>query len=259
MPQELWIASASTWEQHAPRLANESVLAVDLEGDFMLYRYGRRICLYQLAFENGDIWLIDPLAGFSLDKLFQAFSNPSQIKVFWGASNDVRYLKALAGCRVQGLVDLWEAAKLILHPRPSLAMVLQETLGVTIAKEVALQTSDWNTRPLSEEQRRYAAQDVRYLLPVWQGWKATLTGALATVFQKRMNHLLTLEVKPELPPLERIKGRFLLTPDELERLKHLAEEREIEAQRRDLAPWRLAENDKLLAWAKAGQTHAWET
>ncbi len=259
MSQELWIDSASQWEQVSPRLAKESVLAVDLEGDFMLYRYGRRICLYQLAFENGDIWLLDPLADLSLDPLFQVFSNPHQVKVFWGASNDVRYLKALAGCQLQGLVDLWEAAKLILHPRPSLAMVLQETLGITVTKETEIQTSDWNTRPLSEEQRRYAAQDVRYLLPVWHQWQETLKGPLANTFQKRMTHLLSLEVKPSLSPLERIKGRFILTPEQLEHLKRLAEEREYVAQQRNVAPWRLADNEKLIAYAKSGQILDWET
>merc|ERR1712187_933524 len=48
---------------------------------------------------------------------------------------------------------------------PGLQKVVRHCLGVKMDKR--LQTSDWNRRPLSQEQIQYAALDAACLLDVW--------------------------------------------------------------------------------------------
>lgn len=70
-----------------------------------------------------------------------------------------------------------------LHPRPSigrkvqregksLAFICQELLGISLSKE--LQCSDWSQRPLSEEQKVYAAADAQCLLDMFDVFKAKM-------------------------------------------------------------------------------------
>lgn len=54
----------------------------------------------------------------------------------------------------------------------SLATICQEVLGVSLSKE--LQCSDWSRRPLSEEQKVYAAADAQCLLDIFNVFQANV-------------------------------------------------------------------------------------
>jgi ribonuclease D len=245
------IDTLTAWQRLEPKFLTAQKIALDLEGDFMLHRYGYRICLLQVGFPDGEIYLIDTLAGFDLATFKKVLEDQTTKKVLWGASNDVRYLKFLLGCRPRGMIDLWEAARLVIGPRVSLALVIQQVLGHEIQKDPELQVSDWNQRPLSEE-KKYAAQDVRYLLAVWDKWKPLLdTGTLAAPFHKRMQILEGLEMSQK-EPWTRVKGWMTLTPSQQTLLKTLVEKRDQVAKAQNLAPWRIEKNETLLEYARTG-------
>ncbi|NNM67965.1 MAG: ribonuclease D [Spirochaetales bacterium] len=246
------IDSEGAWHKHAPKFLTAKKIALDLEGDFMLHRYGYRICLLQVGFPDGAIYLLDTLTGFDLSIFKEVLENQAIEKVLWGASNDVRYLKFLLGCRPRGMIDLWEAARLVIGPRVSLALVIQQVLGHQIQKDPELQVSDWNQRPLSEDQKKYAAQDVRYLLAVWDRWKPLLeSGTLAAPFHKRMQILEGLEISQK-EAWTRVKGWMTLSPAQQVHLKRLVEKRDQAAKGQDLAPWRIEKNENLLEYARNG-------
>ena len=249
------IDTLEAWKRYEPKFLTARKIALDLEGDFMLHRYGYRICLLQAGFPDGEIYLIDTLKGFDLSSFKKILEDQAIEKVLWGASNDVRYLKFLLGCRPRGMIDLWEAARLVIGPRVSLALVIQQVLGYDIQKDPELQVSDWNLRPLSDDQKKYAAQDVRYLLAVWDKWKSTLeTGTHAVPFHKRMQILEGLEISQK-EPWTRVKGWMTLTPSQQTHLKNLVEKRDQAAQAQNLAPWRIEKNETLLEYARTG--HEW--
>ncbi len=102
--------TTTPWPEARPRLEAAPRLAFDLEGDFNLHRYGRRICLFQVALDDGTVFLLDPLedgvSGPGWPGWKQILENPGVKKVIWAAQNDVRALKACHGIHLRGLWDL---------------------------------------------------------------------------------------------------------------------------------------------------------
>lgn len=166
-------------------------LAVDLEFDQNRYTYGFNLCLIQIADGMGTCYIIDPFYVTDLNPLFKLLENPAIAKIIHHSNNDILLLDKM-GCRLKGIVDTDVAAKILNYERSSLATVLKEEFGKEIDK--SQQSSNWNKRPLTEDQLRYAAIDVIYLHKI----KAKLVDALEE--QGRMHWL-----KEENNLLEQIK------------------------------------------------------
>ena len=64
-----------SWAQARPFLEKTPRLAFDLEGDFNLHRYGRRICLFQIALDDGTVFLLDPLEEASGPSLWEGWKD----------------------------------------------------------------------------------------------------------------------------------------------------------------------------------------
>lgn len=247
------------WAVARPFLEGASRFAFDLEGDFNLHRYGRRICLFQIALDDGTTFLLDPLedgkpAVPDWPGWKELLENPQVTKVIWAAQNDIRVLKACHGIHLKGLWDLFDAACLAVTPRPSLPLLTQTFLQKPIEKAEALQTSDWSTRPLSPEQRAYAAQDVRYLLAL-----ADAIDPLLDEKKKRDAFLARMEgaegyvFADSAEPWRRLKGAGLLVPDAQERLEAVWRRRDTLARQWDQAPWKVVPNEELVVWARDGR------
>jgi ribonuclease D len=252
-------AVPDSWETVRPRLEGVRRFAFDLEGDFNLHRYGRRICLFQFALETGETFVLDPMEG-GADSPPQwpgwkeILENPEITKVIWAAQNDVRVLKACHGVSLRGLWDLFDASCLAVTPRPSLPLLVQTFLGKEIEKSEALQTSDWSQRPLSPEQMAYAAQDVRYLLSLADAVDPLLDEKRKREqFLTRMQAAEAYEFAETAEPWRRLKGAGILDPAALERLEEAWRRRDSLARSLDWAPWRLVPNDELVKWAREGR------
>ncbi len=142
------------------RLQNAPRLAIDLEFDKNRFRYGFQLCLMQVA-AGDDCFVIDPLAdGMDMKRLFPVLENESSEKVVFAFGEDIRLLHTL-GCFPKGLYDIRTATSLLNYPPASLTNLLDEILGVQVAKSA--QNSNWFLRPLTEQQIEYAADDVRHL------------------------------------------------------------------------------------------------
>lgn len=245
------------WSEAAPRLARAKRLAFDLEGDFNLHRYGRRICLFQVALDDGTTYLLDPLeAGMGPPNWpgwKELLEDPGVTKVIWAAQNDIRALKFCHGVELRGLWDLFDAACLAVTPRPSLPLLVETFLGKQIEKSEALQTSDWSTRPLTPEQRAYAAQDVRFLLALADAVDPLLDEKKKReAFVARMAAAEAYVFADSPEPWRRLKGAAALAPDALGRLESLWRRRDSLAQGLDWAPWKLVPNDELVHFAREG-------
>jgi ribonuclease D len=244
-----------SWAEVWPRLERSRRVAFDLEGDFNLYRYGRRVCLFQLAFDD-EVVLLDPLKDpvSAWDGWKDFLENPAVTKVIWAAQNDVRVLKACFGISLKGLWDLFDASCLTVTPRPTLPLLVQTFLGQTIGKDETIQTSDWSLRPLSELQLQYAAQDVRYLLALADALDPLLDEKRKrSIFETRMRTAESYVFRETDEPWRRVKGSGALDEEQVLRLKDVWLEREKLAENLDLAPWRVVPPDELLHWARTGR------
>jgi len=246
------------WAEARPRLEAARRLAFDLEGDFNLYRYGRRICLFQVALDDGTVFLLDPLEeGLPAVPQWpgwkELLENPSVTKVIWAAQNDIRVLKVCHGVALRGLWDLFDAACLAVTPRPSLPLLVETFLGKKIEKAESLQTSDWSTRPLTPDQRAYAAQDVVFLLDLADRLNPMLDEKRKRdPFAARMAAAENYVFAEYEEPWRRLKGAGLLTPDQSDELARLWKARESLARTLDLAPWRVVPHEGLVALARDG-------
>jgi len=141
-------------------VSSETVVGFDTEfvGEST---YEPQLCLIQLA-AAGRIFVIDPLAGLDLGALWQALTDPEREVVALAARQEVLFCLRYAGRAPHRLFDPQIAAGLVGYGYPlSHTNMLQRVLDVQVRGGETY--TDWRKRPLTPNQLRYAAEDVRYL------------------------------------------------------------------------------------------------
>ena len=154
------IATAEALLDFLPLLAPHGRVGLDTEAD-SLHCYFEKLCLVQLSLPGHDV-LIDPLAGFSLAPLYDALKDKELI--LQGADFDLRLLRRSGGMDVERVFDTVIAARLTGKLEFSLAALVSQYFGITLAK--SSQKENWARRPLTEKMSAYAINDTRFLLPL---------------------------------------------------------------------------------------------
>jgi len=127
--------------------------------------YYAKLCLIQVASPDA-IACIDPFKLNDLKPLKELFDNPQQTKIFHAARQDLEILYADSGSMPMPLFDTQVAATLLgMGEQIGYANLVNSYLKVTLAKQHA--RTDWEQRPLTDEQLEYAANDVRYLIQIY--------------------------------------------------------------------------------------------
>ena len=140
--------------------------AVALDTEFVWERtYYPQLGLIQLALSDEECYLIDPLAIQNLQSLGQLLSDRGVIKILHDAPQDLAILQRATGATPQNIFDTRLAAGFSNLPATlSLGNLVKELLDIDLAKDET--RTNWLQRPLSDEQVRYALDDVRYLRAV---------------------------------------------------------------------------------------------
>ncbi len=140
--------------------------AVALDTEFVWERtYYPQLGLIQMALSDEDCYLIDPLAIRNLQPLGKLLSDRGVIKLFHDAPQDLAILQRATGATPQNIFDTRLAAGFSNLPATlSLVHLVKELLDITLLKEET--RTNWLQRPLTDEQTRYALDDVRYLRAV---------------------------------------------------------------------------------------------
>jgi ribonuclease D len=158
-----WVRTPEEIQALAARLGGARAVALDTESD-SLHSFPEKVCLVQVAEESGTVTLVDPLAVRSLSPLAPLFADPAVVKIFHGASYDLASMKRDFGFEFFGIFDTMVAAQFLGLPELGLASLLERFFGIPPGR--SRQKDDWAERPLSPEQERYAAEDVRHLIPL---------------------------------------------------------------------------------------------
>lgn len=142
-------------------LQTKPAFGIDLEFDKNHYRYGFNLCLMQL-FDGNQCYLVDPLSkDLDIGLIFPLLANEQVKKICFAFNEDMRLLTHL-GCDVKGVRDMAIARIVLGKEGLSLSKTLVDELGRE--PQNSLQKSNWFQRPLSDEQKHYAALDVVDLL-----------------------------------------------------------------------------------------------
>ncbi|MDZ8275996.1 HRDC domain-containing protein [Microbacterium aquimaris] len=153
------IADRDTFLAACETLAGASgPVAVDVERASG-FRYSQRAYLIQIFRRGAGVFLFDPPAIGDFAPLQQAIGDTEW--VLHAASQDLPSLRELDLVPPR-LFDTELAARLLGHDRVGLGAVVENTLGVTLAK--AHSASDWSQRPLPQSWLEYAALDVVHLI-----------------------------------------------------------------------------------------------
>jgi ribonuclease D len=216
---------------------DEGRFALDLE--FLWERTYRPLpCLAQIAVGE-RIAIVDPLAGGPLEPVAELVADPDVATVMHAPSADLTLLALHFDVRPAALVDVQTVAGFVgLGASQSLATLLERALRIRLDKTESY--SDWSRRPLTDAQLEYAADDVRYLLPLADALedRARRLGRWAWVdeeLERRYGDGATFTTLPS-EAWRRIKGQGRLSGRDRAVLQQIAEWREREALRRDRPP-----------------------
>ncbi|MFB8147171.1 ribonuclease D [Microbacterium sp. NPDC056003] len=230
-------ASRRLGEGHGP-------VAVDVERASG-FRYSQRAYLIQVFRRGAGVFLFDPPPIGDFSSLQAAIGDTEW--VLHAASQDLPSLREL-GLEPASMFDTELAARLLGHDRVGLGAVVEDTLGITLAK--AHSASDWSTRPLPQSWLEYAALDVEHLVDVRDVLVGELEEQGKTSFaDEEFRAVLEREPKPprdepwrRLSGLHTVRGRKALAV-----ARSLWTAREDYARNEDVAPGRLVPDRALVA------------
>ncbi|HEY5222894.1 MAG TPA: HRDC domain-containing protein [Microbacteriaceae bacterium] len=228
--------------------AGDGPIAVDAERASG-YRYSQRAYLIQMFRRGSGTYLFDPPAIGQFSELEAAIGEVEW--VLHAASQDLHCLREV-GLNPHALFDTELAARLLGMPRVGLGTVVEELLGIHLAKEHS--AADWSTRPLPEPWLVYAALDVELLVDLRDAIAALLeeSGKTEIAEQEFQAELESKDKLPRSEPWRRLSGIH-----SIKGLRNLAVARELWLSRDefareiDTAPGRLVPDASLTAAAKA--------
>lgn len=163
-----WIDDDAAFAAIVEELTEVEAFGVDTE----FHRektYYPQLALVQISWGD-QIALVDPLA-VDLAPFATALEGPALV-IMHAASQDLEVLHRSCSTLPRDLFDTQLAAAFVGHSLPSLANLVDRFYGVHLPKGDRL--TDWLRRPLGDDQRRYAASDVEFLL----GLREKLTAEL---------------------------------------------------------------------------------
>lgn len=245
MAEYVVVADVAGLEDAARTLAaGTGPVAVDVERASG-FRYSQRAYLVQVFRREAGVFLFDPPAIGDMSALQAAIGDEQWI--LHAASQDLPSLRELH-LEPPSFFDTELAARLLGHERVGLGAVVEDTLGITLAK--AHSAADWSTRPLPQPWLEYAALDVLHLVDVYDVLVRELAEQGKTEFAAQ--EFDTVRTRPDKPPREEpwrrlsglhtVRGRRALAI-----ARALWQAREDYARAQDIAPGRLVPDRSLVA------------
>jgi ribonuclease D len=240
----------SSLEKMVADLSIQTRVAVDTESN-SLHAYREQVCLIQFSTPSTD-YILDPFAFDDLSVLGPLFSNPAIEKIFHAAEYDLICLKRDFDFQFANIFDTMYAARVLGYQFVGLDNMLAEKMNIKVDKKH--QKADWAARPLTASQIDYARFDTHYLFQLRDILEKELEekGRLQLAWED-----FTRACKVELPK-EKVNGaswrRFSARKDvttrELTILSELCVFRDHVAERMDRPPFKVVDDDTLLAIAR---------
>lgn len=241
------ITTQSDLERVCQALSGRQVVALDTEADTM-HSYPPALCLVQLATPDAIV-VIDPLAALDLGCLYRVLAKCEL--VIHGADFDLRLLYTRFRFVPESVFETLIAARLLGHRKFGLADLVRHYFGVHLEK--TLQKANWRRRPLTGRMVQYAADDVRYLLPLAARLKTELESKQRLHWHTEACARLISEIcnppKADDDQCWRIKGTAHLSPRALAVVRELWFWRENRALALGRPPTHIIRNDQLVRLA----------
>lgn len=210
--------------------------AFGIDTEFMRERtYRAQLCLVQIA-SGASISIIDPLAGVDFKPIAGLLADPAVEVIVHAGRQDLELFHDEFSVVPRNVFDVQIAAGFAGHGASlSYGALVKNVVDVTLTKGESY--TDWCRRPLSEKQKHYAADDVRWLLQAAAALKKELDGLGRLGWAVEEMEPLASEstYRVDLDDVwRRVSGRGGLSGRQLAALRELARWREEAAMRRNL-------------------------
>jgi ribonuclease D len=163
LDRTLYIDSTQKLDGLLRKLSAQSVIGLDTE--FISEgRYEPELCLVQLSTPE-EIFIVDPIVLPDLKPMWELIASPEREIVTVAARQEIKFCAKGAGTAPACVLDLQIAAGLLGFGYPlSHTNLCLRILNARVNGGESF--TDWRKRPLRDVQLEYAADDVRYLLPM---------------------------------------------------------------------------------------------
>ncbi|MSQ30448.1 MAG: ribonuclease D [Dehalococcoidia bacterium] len=247
------VTNATEVASIAVAIARAGWFALDLE--FMTEgRYVADLSLVQVGWgdhESPTVAAIDPLE-VDARPVIELVARDDVEVVLHSAQADLALIGAAFGVRATRVFDTQIAAAFLgLGEQIGYGALVERMAGVRLDK--GAQYTEWSRRPLSDDQLRYALDDVRYLPAVWLQLRQQLESRGRTAWVQEECDLLADAWAERTPPDEmyrRVRGWNGLKRRSLGALRAVAAWREQEALRTNRPPSWIMNDRSLLELAR---------
>jgi ribonuclease D len=217
--------------------------------------YHPRLCLVQVATPD-QLLLIDPLSSGPLDAFWNLVVDPGHQVIVHAGREEVRLCRLWTGKTPGNLFDLQLAAGLVGLPYPlGHATLVYQLLGVQLAKGETL--TEWRDRPLTKQQVRYAFDDVRFLLPLWERLSSRLQELGREGWAREEFARLADQAAPEEPSQEKwrkLRGLGSLDRRKLAMVRELFNWREQAAETKNRPARTIIRDDLIIEIVRRNPT-----
>ena len=204
------------------------------------------LCLLQVATPD-QLILIDPLSVGPLAAFWDLVADPARVAIVHSGREEIRMCHRGGGRPPGNVFDLQIAAGMVGLGYPlGAGALIQQVTGERLQKGETL--TDWRKRPLTPQQVRYAFDDVRFLLRIWETLAAKLEQLGRTAWAAEEFASLTRRSLDEEPGVERwrkVGGMGGLDRKKLAVVRALFHWRDAKADRQN-RPARTVVRDDLL-------------
>lgn len=250
-----YVASVDALAAVCAHLSTVDRFALDTE--FVGERtYAPQLELIQVA-TSSQFALIDCQAVTDLDGFLAVLFDPRIEKVVHAGQQDIELFNALSGRALTPVFDTQVAAAMAGYgAQPGYAHLVERMLGVTLEKTETL--TDWSRRPLTRAQIAYAVDDVRYLLPLYDGLRDCMLKLHRWEWlQEELRRVETAVRSEPIDPQRaflRVRGRGALRAKGLVVLRELAAWREEVASQRNKPRGSILRDEALVEIARKAPT-----
>jgi ribonuclease D len=209
--------------------------------------YYPRLALVQVVHAD-TCKLIDPLGTLDLTPLDNLIHDPDVTKVVHAGSQDMGIFYHRSGLLPQNVFDTQIACSFInMGAQISYGGMVQELFDVILPKTQSY--TNWLKRPLTENQEKYAIEDVQFLLPAYHKIQKQLHSQNRTSWASEEFDIYGDPSFYQIDPdraLYKVKNRNRVKNKNLAVLQQLAAWREKTARKKNLPRKRILHDDTLV-------------
>tara|TARA_B100000989_G_scaffold255581_1_gene204518 strand:- start:1123 stop:1998 length:876 start_codon:yes stop_codon:yes gene_type:complete len=148
-------------------IKNKKIIAIDTEFDWR-NTYFPILSLIQIATRK-KIFIIDCLEADNLQELKHIFEKIDLI-IFHSVRSDSTVLSSVADIKIENVYDIQVAEKIITKGnQEKYGSIVEKYFPINLKKSET--NSNWLQRPLSQKQLNYAAEDVEFLIEIYEKQK----------------------------------------------------------------------------------------